>query len=466
MPTNTLTGQDAAVDWAASRRSLGLWLFGAPPLRSRPAADVERSHSICVRFEAAPDAPEVAVVPPVGSVHEPARGTGLRGVSRAHGLDDHTLLRGLVLDRKPQESIGDPVDTFARLLSPLASSLSQVLEALDGYACVELLCQPGQLASELPAPCPRVVSLLPAEPFELLSSLASTVCVSMGLKLRPSSLELRLHPRQVLPKIKLLQDPLSTHDGHRYSTAVDVHPEHVWAFSLRWVVLLQDSEELEVGLHDNGADLPSSPKMSLEPLPSSILGDGQTYSLRINTNAQSRVPSSRGLEAEEAPVESHDHAIDLVGCFTGAPSISTSLAHELGRDAEPLTMLAVGQVVQFGAAFYFTSLDQREALLSHLEKGAISFSELCLFDFGQRECIQDKAFLHSYRVKIRCFRSSDFGGEGSLKVIYKLFKGPLIQSNPLVEPIFGHFLCCLLKTTESIPQFLPQLKRVSLGYFR
>ena len=57
---------------------------------------------------------------------------------------------------------------------------------------------------------------------------------------------------------------------------------------------------------------------------------------------------------------------------------------------------------------------------------------------------------------------SDFRGEGSLKVIYKLFKGPLIQSNRLAEPIFGHFLCCLLKTTESIPQLLPQLKQEGL----
>jgi hypothetical protein len=203
LPTNALTGQDAAVDWAASRRKLGLWLFGAPPLWSRLATDVERSQSVCIRLEPAPNAPEVVEIPSISFIHESALRACLRGVSCTHGFDNHTFLGGLLFKGKPQEAVGDSVDALARGLRPLTPTLPQVFELLDCYASVELLGKSENFSRELPAPRTRTVLLPSAELLELLASLASTVGISVGLKFRSPFFKLCLHPRQVPPEVEL-----------------------------------------------------------------------------------------------------------------------------------------------------------------------------------------------------------------------------------------------------------------------
>ena len=428
MPTNTLTGQDAAVDCAASRRNLGLWLFGAPPLWSRPVADVERSHSISICLEPAPNAPEVVEVSTVGFVHEPATWAGLRGVPCTYSLNDHTFLCGLVLKRKSQEAVGDSIDTLARPLSPLAPAFPQVLEALDGYPGVEAPRQLDQFPGELPASRAGVVSLSSAESLELLPGLASAVGVSMGLKPRSPSLELRLHPRQVLPEIELPQNlALGAVDGHGNAASVDVHPEHVRTFSLRWLVLSQDGEEPEVGLHDHRADLPASPEVGLEPMPGPILNDGQTHSLSIRANAQGRVAASRGLEAEEAAVEANDHVADPIGCLANPPSVAPGFLYKLGGHAEPLSILVVSQTVQFGAAFDFASFDQGEALLSHLEKGAVGAPELRPLGPGERERVERKTLLHSHQTYCAIRPHTIFGGREVTESIVIYITNPQLK---------------------------------------
>ncbi len=406
MSPTTIIGQDAAIDCAADRRNLGVGSYAF----ARPAADVERSHSVCIRLEAAQNAPEVVEVSPVGFVHESATGACLRGVPCAHSFDDHSLLRGFVLDGEPQEAVGDSIDFFARVPSPLAPALPKVFEALDCYPGIELLCQSDQLSSELPASGSRVVPLSPTESLELLACLASAASVPVGLKLRSPPLELRLHPRQVLPEVELLQNlALGAQDGHGNAASVDVHPQHVWAFSLRWLVLTQDGEELEAGLHDHGADPPSVFEVSLEPTPGPVLNDRQTHSLSIRANAQGRVAAPRGLEAEEALVEANGHVADPIGCLANPPSVTTGLAHELSGHAEPLPMLVVGQVVQLGAASDFAGLDQSEALLGHLEKGAVGLPELRPLNLGQRERVERKTLLHDYHVYYAICHYAIFG---------------------------------------------------------
>jgi len=315
--------------------------------------------------------------------------------------------------------------------------LLQMLEALDGYAGIELLRKFDQFTSELPASSSRVVPLPSAKLLELFSSLASAMGVSMGLKLRSPSLESRLHPRQVLPEIELLQNPaLGAEDGHGNAASIDVHPEHVRAFSLRWFVLSQDGEELEVSAHDHGADLPASPEVGLEPTPTPVLSNGQTNPFGICANAQSGIATPRGPETEKTLVEPDDHVVDLVGSLANSPGVTSGLAYKLRCNAEPLSVLVVSQVVQFGAVLDLASLDQPEALLSHLEERIICIEKIHPLDPGQREHVQDEAFLHDHQVQFEWRYSSGFWGERSLKVIYK-------------------------------PQFLPQLKQeVSLGEFR
>jgi len=400
LPT-PIIGQDAAVDCAASRRPLGLRLFGAPPLRSRPAAEVERSHEIGICFEPASNALKIAGVPAVGSLREPASGAGLRSVSCALGFDNHPFLCGLVFKRESQEAVGDSVDELARPLRPLGPALPKVFEALDGYSCIELPCQSDYLCCELPASCSGVVSLPSAEPLEFLSGLAWAAGVSVGLKLCPPSLELRLHPRQILPEVELPQHfTLSAQDGQSNGAAVDVHPEHVLAWSWRWRFLSQDGEEIEVVAHDHGTDLPAGPEVGLEPTPSSVLSYRQTYSLRVSTDAQSWVAAPRCLEAEEAAVEADYHVVDPVCGLANSPSVAAGLLYELSRNAEPLAVLVVGQAVQFSTAFNFAIFDQGEALLGHPEERAVCFLELSPLDPRQRERVKHETFLPGHRTRI------------------------------------------------------------------
>jgi len=301
-----------------------------------------------------------------------------------------------------------------------------MLETLDGYSCIELLCQPDNLPSELPAPRAGIVSLAPAELLELLPGFAPAASVSMGLEPRPSSLELRLRPRQVLPDVELFQNhAVSAEDGHGNAASVDVHSEHIRAFSLQWIVLSQDGEELEIVLHYHGADFPASSKVDLEPSPSPILGDWQTYSLGVGADTQGRVPALSGLEVEETAVKSHDYAINFIGGLANPPSITSSPLYKLGSDAKSLTMFAVGQTMQFCATFDFAPPDQPEAFLSHLAEGAVGFLEFHPFIFSQLESVQVNAFLHDYQIQICYFYSSEFVGEGAPKVIYKPYKEPL-----------------------------------------
>jgi len=394
-------GQDAAVDRAASRRNLGLWLFGAPPLRSRPAAYVKRSHSIGVRFETASNALEVTEVSAVGSVHESTLGAGLRGISCACSFNGDPLLGALVLNGEPQEAVGNSVHALARLPTPLATTLPQMPEALDGYSSVKSLCQFQEFAGEFPAARAGVVPLSLAEPLELLAGPASAIGISIGLELRPSSLESRLHPRQVLPQVELPQHfALSAQDGHGNSAAVDVHPEHVQALSLRWRFFSQDGEELEVLTHDHGAYPPAIFEMCQHTMPSPISSYRKTYSCEVRTNAQSWVASLGALEAKKATVEPHNRAFDVRSGFTNPPGVASSLAHELSRNAEPLSMLVIGQAVQFSAVFNFTCVKQSEALLSHLKKGAVDLLQLRLLDAGQGEHVEREAFLHGYHARL------------------------------------------------------------------
>jgi len=467
-PTSII-GQDAAVDYAASRRNLGLGLFGAPPLRSRPSADVERSHPICICFEPAPNAPEVVEVSAVGLVREPASGAGLRGVSCAHGFDDHPILRALVLKRQPQETIGDSVDAPARPFPPLAPPLPQVLEALDRYPRIEPLRQLDQFTRELPASSSRVVPLPSAELLEFLTCLASAVDISMGLEFRPPSLELRLHPRQVLPEVELLQNlALGATDGNSNAASIDVHPKHIRAFSLRWFILSQDGEEPEIGLHNYGADFPAIPEVGLESSPSPILSDGQTYPLRVGAYAQGRVAPPRSFDAEKAPVEPCDHMVELVGGFTNAPSVAPGLTHELSSNAKPLTVFAVNQTVQFDAALDPSSFKQPEALPNHLEERIIGFPELCPLALGQRERVEHEAFLHGYQVRFDWYSSSDFWGERSPKVIFKLYEEPqnatILSSQTDFSMLFTPIVGWPLKIMFNLN--FPSRSRGSLGDFR
>lgn len=404
----TIIGQDAAVDCAANHRNLGV----GNHTFARPAADVKRSHSICICLEPASNALEIMEVSAVSFVHEITSGTCLRGVACAHGFNGYSFLHGFMFEGEPQEPVGDSVHLLARTFAPLAPTLPQVFEVLDCYSGVELLCQFDQLAHELPASRSRVVPLPSAEALELLASFALTMCVSMGLKLRPSSLKLRLHPRQVLPKIELLQYfALGATDGYGNAASVDVHPQHIRAFSLLWIVLSQGDEELEIGLHNHGANLPASPEVGLEPTPTPILSNGQTNPFGICANAQSWVTPSSGFEAEEAPVEADDYIVNPIGGLANSPGVTLGLAYKLRCNAEPLSVLAVGQAVQFGAAFDFAGLDQSEAFLGHLEEGAVGFSEFRPLDLGQWERIQDEAFLHGYQFLSNYLLSSDFRGE-------------------------------------------------------
>ncbi len=304
-----------------------------------------------------------------------------------------------MFDGKSQETVGDSVDVLSTLPVPLASMLPKMLEPLDGYAGVESFGELNNFCRELPTSSSCVVPLPSAKALELFTSLTSAVSVTMCLKLRSLPLKFCLHPRQVLSKIELLQYfALGTTDGHGNAASVDVHPQHVRTFSLLWIVLSQDGEELEVLTHDRGADGPASSEVSLESSPSSILSDRQTYSFRIDANAQGWITSSCDLDAEKASVESHDHAINLVSSLADSPSTTTRLLYKLGRDTELLTVLAISQVVQFHATFDLPGFDQPEALLNHLEKRVIGFSEFRLFVFGQRERVQNEALLHGYRV--------------------------------------------------------------------
>jgi len=89
-----------------------------------------------------------------------------------------------------------------------------------------------------------------------------------------------------------------------------------------------------------------------------------------------------GSEAEEAFIKANNYTVDLVGGFVGLPSIASSLFYKLSSHAEPLPMLAVGQVVELNATFNPVSPNQSEAFLSHLEERAIRFSEFRLFVFS------------------------------------------------------------------------------------
>jgi len=462
MSPTPIIGQDAAVDRAAGRRNLGLWLSGAPPLRSRPAAKVERSHPIRVGLEIAPDAHEVVEISAVDFVHEPASGTCLRGVSCIDHLHVDAFLSRLVLDGEPQETVGNSVHLLPRSLSPLSPSLPQVLEPLEGYPGLELSSKLDNFRRELPAPGPRVVPLSSAESLEFLASLASVSSVSMGLELRPSLLKLRLHPHQVLSEVELSQHfAPSAEDGHRDAASVDVHPQHVGSFSFRWVVLSQDGEELEVVTHDHGADLPACFEVGLEPLPYSILSDWQTYSFRVDANAQGRVAPPRGPEAEETPVETNGDAVNTVGGFAGAPCTPAGFTDELSCDSEPLSMAVISQTVEFGAAFGPAGLDQREALPDHPEEGPVGLEQLTPLDPGQREHVQDKTFSHGYQARFAPMHSSDFRGGGSPKQVYKLFKGTSIAANRPAESVILHFFALSPPKTENyiVP---PHLERWGL----
>jgi hypothetical protein len=159
--------------------------------------------------------------------------------------------------------------------------------------------------------------------------------------------------------------------------------------------------------------------VGLEPAPSPIPSDGQTHSLRVSANAQDWVAAPRGLKAEEASIEANGHEVDMFGGLMDSPSVASGSTHELSSHAGPLSMLAVSQVVQLDAIFYFTSLDQSKTLPRHLEEGAVGFSELRQLDFGQRERVQGEAFSHGYQVQSGEYGLSDFRGERPPKVIFK-----------------------------------------------
>jgi len=405
-------GQDAAVDCAASHRPLGLRLFGAPPPWSRPVADVERSYSICVCFKAAPNALKIVMVSPIVLVDEPAAGARLRGVSRADGLYENTSLCSFMLEGELQKAIGHAVNEFSRTLPPLASTLSKILEMLDDNVGIEPFRQLDKLACDLPASSPCVVPLSSTKQLKLLSGLTFTVCVSINLELRPSSLESRLHPRQVLPQVELPQHfALSAQDGHGNSAAVDVHPEHVQALSLRWRFFSQDGEELEVLTHDHGAYPPAIFEMCQHTMPSPISSYRKTYSCEVRTNAQSWVASLGALEAKKATVEPHNRAFDVRSGFTNPPCVASSLAHELGGDTESLSVFVIDQTVQFSAVFKFICFEQSEAFLSHLKKGAVSFLQLRPFDGSQGKQVEHEAFSHGYQARLHGCYLSAFGGE-------------------------------------------------------
>lgn len=467
MPTNTFTGQDTAVDWAVSRRSLGLWLFGAPPLRSRPAADVERSYPVCVRLKTTSDTLEVVEVSAVGLTHQPATWAGLRGIACVDRLHTNTFLNTFVLKGEPQKTVRDAVDNFSASFTPLVLALPQVLKPLDGYFGIKLICQFDQFCRELPTSGSCVVPLSSAELLELLTRLAPAVGISMDLEFCPPSLELRLHSRQILPKIELLQNSaLGAKDSHGNAASVDVHPEHVWTWSLYWCVLLQDCEELEVFTHDHGAYDPASSEMNLKPSPSPILSNRQTHSLMVSADAQGRVAPPRGFDAEKASVKSHNYAVDLIS-LANSPSIASGLTHELSCNVKSLTVFIIGQTVQFYTTLDLASLDQSETRPNHLEEGVIRFSEFRPLNLGQRERVQDETLLHNYRVRFDSMHSSDFQGEKPPKVIYKPYKGPLDASR---SPIWINFWALSLQffigDRKYSTQFLPQLKQGVSRCFR
>jgi len=423
MSPTPIIGQDAAVDYAASHRNLGLRLFGAPPLRPRPAANVKRSYSISVHLELTPNAPKVMEVSPVALADVSTLRTCLRGEACVDYFNWNTFLYCLALKGEPQEAVRNSVDELPTSLSPLVSALSQMLKVLDDYSSIELFCQSDQLARKLPASGSCVVPLPSAERLEFLPSPTSDPGVPMGLKFCPPPLELRLHPRHVLPKIKLLQNStLGAEDGHSNATSVDVHPKHVWAWSLYRCSLPQSGEELEVLTHDDGTDLPASSEVSLESSPSPVLGDWQPYSFIVDTHAQGWVAPLGLLDTEKAFIETNNHTVNPICSFTDSPGVASGFTHKLGSNAKSLSMLAIGQVMQFNAAPDLAGLDKREALSNHLEKRPVGTEELRPLDLGQRKCVQDETFLHGYQVRFSWYSSSDFRGERWPKVIYKAYK--------------------------------------------
>jgi hypothetical protein len=320
-----------------------------------------------------------------------------------------------------EESVGYSIRFSSALATHLSSSLSELVEPFDGDACIVLASKFGELLCEKPSVCANVASLSSTEPLEFESCFSTvSVLVSVFLQFGAAVFVVDLSQRDRSSKVELPQNPASplVHHGDSNAIGVLVYADHILRDSWCWRSLLEQDEETVATGHQDTCGVPTICHVSLETKVCAILCCGKAEAFVVAAYRQDWMPMLRGLQREEAFIESYCWPLNLVCDLAPLPSVPLSLLDQLARYLSA-PVLCVGNMVQCGVCAWLGDLNRLKCGGCSLLEGCIGLMELSLFNIGQWLKVELQYLLRRY-LPIQKISSRSFKLETWLKLFPQL----------------------------------------------
>jgi len=258
----TVMARDGLVDGSPTLGRLGKtsWCLSMFDPLPEQFGDVHRRTSICVGGKPALT-PERA---PHSHALRTALRTPLRGVPRTYQADFNAFLPSDLLQGLPKQRVGHPLDLAVRLSAE--PRVVQPFEVFHGEGGGVLLGKGDDSVRLLVTP--RLVEVVLVSPeFPKNAPRPPRAFGGVSLKLRAADAQVALDLPYVAPEVKLAFDFAPLENGHGGKGAdPDIHADY--CFVWHWFGNLELVPEL--------GERPVVPEQLVEPLPCSVLGDGQT----------------------------------------------------------------------------------------------------------------------------------------------------------------------------------------------
>jgi len=396
LPTFLFILPDGHADRCPSRKNLipSYWVGSL----DRLPTDVHACDTIRIRFEVAAYAPEVSPVLPIVSGNVSASWACLARVFGWNLQYGYAELRGLVCECVAEESVWYPVRLSSTLATHLPFSSSELVEPLDGDACIVLLGQISQLFGEQPSVCANIASLSPTEPFELESCFASmSVLVSVLLQHGAAVFVADLSQRDVASKVELPQNPAIplVHHGDSNAIGVLVHADHALRDLWGWRILLEQHEETVAAGHQNACGNPTVCQVFLQADVCAVSLDWKPEPFMVRSDAEDMVSAPCATPREETFVKPYCRMLNLRGDLASLPSVPLGFLNQLA--SYPSTfVLSIDHVVQCSVCVWLRDLHSLKREGRDRFEGCIGFTELPTLKMRQRCKVEPQRLLRRY----------------------------------------------------------------------